>query len=215
MVRCKKCYAEISFSRGYSKGICNKCMKKNEDKKKAIKTCPICHEEFDETLFNRKPNKICPTCLHKKMLEYERARREKMSEEEKEKKRQQQLTCIREKRAKKKGQGMCQSCGTRKAEPEKTLCSVCLERTRQRHKVLKAYWVKEKGDKCFKCGGSFPQEAYDFHHIDPKEKEYNIVKLMQTNNKEELEKEMTKCVLLCSNCHRTVHSKNQEKRKEG
>jgi hypothetical protein len=44
----------------------------------------------------------------------------------------------------------------------------------------------------------------DFHHIDPKQKDFNISDSMgiSINN---IKKEIEKCVILCSNCHRDFH----------
>ncbi len=48
--------------------------------------------------------------------------------------------------------------------------------------------------------------TFDFHHLDPTEKEYNISQLVGCNSRALLEKELSKCVLLCANCHRKVHA---------
>lgn len=56
-------------------------------------------------------------------------------------------------------------------------------------------------DKCF---GSI-----DFHHKDPKEKEYNIGDLLSKTPTpkriEILKKELKKCIILCRNCHGEAH----------
>ena len=61
--------------------------------------------------------------------------------------------------------------------------------------------------KCCLCGFDLFQEALEFHHVKPEEKEFGI---MSTNNSSKaLEKqipEVQKCVLLCANCHRGVHA---------
>ena len=47
----------------------------------------------------------------------------------------------------------------------------------------------------------------DFHHLDPKEKDFNIAEA-SFNGKgwSTILKEINKCVVLCSNCHRKVHA---------
>lgn len=67
----------------------------------------------------------------------------------------------------------------------------------------KALWIEKKGGKCFDCGGVFHQCVYDFHHIDGT-KEANPSKALSWKP-ERAEKELAKCVLLCSNCHRLRH----------
>lgn len=68
------------------------------------------------------------------------------------------------------------------------------------------------GLKCSKCGFDHPA-ALDFHHVDPNEKEFNISlsKSAYKNNKEGLLKEIEKCIVLCSNCHRIEHATNYNK----
>lgn len=60
------------------------------------------------------------------------------------------------------------------------------------------------GNFCKKCNVSFPLCVYDFHHLNPLEKEFSIGENMHRSF-EALVKEAQKCVLLCSNCHRMVH----------
>ena len=63
--------------------------------------------------------------------------------------------------------------------------------------------------KCAKCGeGRF--YMLDFHHIDPNIKDENIARLTSNRNKiEDIKKEIEKCVVLCSNCHREFHYLNE------
>lgn len=63
--------------------------------------------------------------------------------------------------------------------------------------------------KCKKCG---EDRFYllDFHHIDPTQKDFSI----SDNSRMKLEslmKEIEKCEVLCSNCHREFHYLNKEK----
>lgn len=65
--------------------------------------------------------------------------------------------------------------------------------------------VKAKKDLggCKICGYNKCLEALEFHHIDPKQKDGNISRI---TNVDRLNKEIDKCVLLCSNCHREFHA---------
>lgn len=79
---------------------------------------------------------------------------------------------------------------------------VRLERNKQTLK-RKSEWINTfKLEGCKKC----EEKRYwvlDFHHIYHNEKEGNIGTKNLSYNK--LEKEIEKCVLLCSNCHRDFH----------
>lgn len=66
--------------------------------------------------------------------------------------------------------------------------------------------VEYKGGKCAHCGGVFHQAAFDFHHRDPREKEYHLSQLLAARGFEAAKQELDKCDLLCSNCHRIHHA---------
>jgi predicted HNH restriction endonuclease len=56
-----------------------------------------------------------------------------------------------------------------------------------------------------KCGESRPW-CLDFHHINPKDKEENLSRMTShQRKKEDINKEIEKCVVLCANCHRDFH----------
>lgn len=62
--------------------------------------------------------------------------------------------------------------------------------------------IRQEADlHCIDCGFSHPA-AMEFHHLDPSQKE-GFVSRIQSASK--LRKEMKKCVVLCSNCHRIRH----------
>lgn len=61
--------------------------------------------------------------------------------------------------------------------------------------------------KCEKCGYNKSPAALDFHHIDPKTKSFCINhRGINGKSKEEIEIEINKCVVWCSNCHREHHA---------
>lgn len=62
------------------------------------------------------------------------------------------------------------------------------------------------GGKCMACGYNRCSQALEFHHKNPDEKsfELNIAKLGQLSM-ETINDEVSKCVLLCANCHREAH----------
>ena len=58
---------------------------------------------------------------------------------------------------------------------------------------------------CAKCGEKRPY-VLDFHHIDPSIKDADIARMTSNSNKvENIQKEIDKCIVLCSNCHREFH----------
>lgn len=63
--------------------------------------------------------------------------------------------------------------------------------------------IEYKGGKCIVCDYNRCSSALEFHHIDSNEKDFSIShRNISFNN---LKKELNKCVLICSNCHREVH----------
>lgn len=65
--------------------------------------------------------------------------------------------------------------------------------------------VKQNGD-CKKCGDK-RWYVLDFHHL--KNKEWNMSDLCARGSSiERIKKEIKKCILLCSNCHREEHYLN-------
>lgn len=59
--------------------------------------------------------------------------------------------------------------------------------------------------KCCICGFDKFQEALEFHHINPEEKEISL----SANKMVSLERQINeakKCILVCSNCHKGIHA---------
>lgn len=86
------------------------------------------------------------------------------------------------------------------------ICSTC--RTKLVRKRLKQKAVEYLGGKCKICGYNKCLKALDFHHINPKEKEFNISYFINAKSWETIKEELDKCILLCANCHRELHYKN-------
>lgn len=70
---------------------------------------------------------------------------------------------------------------------------------------LKERAVEYKGGKCVLCGYNRCIKSFDFHHLDPKEKDFTIGS-NSSISWDKLKIELDKCVLLCANCHREVHA---------
>ncbi len=72
---------------------------------------------------------------------------------------------------------------------------------------LKKLCVDYKGSKCIRCDYNKCLDALEFHHTNPNTKDFNISEKRTKFLTEEIKKELDKCILLCSNCHREEHSK--------
>lgn len=62
-----------------------------------------------------------------------------------------------------------------------------------------------KGNCCCYCGYDRCETALEFHHVNPEEKKFTISSGLGRPWKT-LKRELDKCVLLCCNCHRELHS---------
>jgi transposase len=84
-------------------------------------------------------------------------------------------------------------------------CSQCrMEAVAKRRRALKKILVEEAGGGCKLCGYSRCERALEFHHLDPKTKQFQITS--HTRSLARLRAEARKCVLLCSNCHAEVEA---------
>ncbi len=81
-----------------------------------------------------------------------------------------------------------------------------IETVKRRRRKLKEMAVKYKGGKCQICGYDKCQESLVFHHLDPKQKDFNLSARGLTRSWTRIKKELDKCVLLCVKCHCEVHA---------
>lgn len=59
--------------------------------------------------------------------------------------------------------------------------------------------------KCSKCDENHPA-TLEFHHIDPSKKDFAISKMRNAyRSKEKALEEISKCIVLCANCHKKLH----------
>jgi hypothetical protein len=63
--------------------------------------------------------------------------------------------------------------------------------------------VAHLGGRCRICTYDGTPAAFDFHHVNPLEKDFTISDRM--TSWERIRPELEKCVLLCCRCHREVH----------
>ena len=66
--------------------------------------------------------------------------------------------------------------------------------------------VEYKGGACQHCGYNRCIEALEFHHLDETTKSFPIGSRMASYTWDRLREELDKCIMLCANCHRELHS---------
>jgi hypothetical protein len=94
-------------------------------------------------------------------------------------------------------------------------CKRCIGISRResaRKRRIKAF--KHFNERCKDCkikSSSKNYVIFDFHHLDPSQKEIGDGKLRYCSD-EKFWLEIKKCVLLCSNCHRVRHFKERRLR---
>jgi aconitase B len=91
----------------------------------------------------------------------------------------------------------------RRSRNSKVFCGSCIA-NRGRFKK-KSLLIAYKGGKCENCNYDKNQAALSFHHLDPKEKDFEISG-KHCLSLERLKKEVDKCSLLCLNCHAETHA---------
>lgn len=72
-------------------------------------------------------------------------------------------------------------------------------------RAMKNQAVKELGGECEICGYNKCIDALVFHHKNPNEKEFKLGS-GNTMSWKEYKNEALKCILVCSNCHKEIHS---------
>ena len=102
-----------------------------------------------------------------------------------------------------KNHGLCQH---NIGKDSKIRCSKCAsEAVQRRRDKIKVMAIEYKGNKCSICDYNKCIGALEFHHLDPNEKEFGISAKGYTRSWELVKKELDKCILVCSNCHRELH----------
>lgn len=118
---------------------------------------------------------------------------------------------------------ICSKCGTSdiskfyKCGEQRRYRNLCKDCTKlfikERRLFLKIKAIKKFGGKCCRCGYDRSLRALEFHHLNGDDKDVCISSMInESSTWLKLEKELNKCILLCSNCHREEHgdiSQNQ------
>ena len=88
----------------------------------------------------------------------------------------------------------------------KYYCKSCWNKKTYQSGIDKLNSLKlERGGACEKCGYNKYLGALQWHHLDPTVKEYSIGK-RRGLKEETLKEEVSKCQLLCANCHAEAHA---------
>lgn len=89
-------------------------------------------------------------------------------------------------------------------------CVTCyVERQKRLRKEKKKRAIAYKGGCCSRCGYNKYDEALEFHHLDPSEKETGAE--IRHLSWDRLKAELDKCILVCANCHREIHAELRNK----
>lgn len=112
----------------------------------------------------------------------------------------------------------CVECARPLSGRQRRFCSLaCKNRdTNHRHQSYasqqtrglrrKLQLIYEAGGCCTQCGYKRNVAALAWHHKDPAGKAFNLdVRAMSNRSEAEVRSEISKCVLLCANCHAEAH----------
>lgn len=90
-----------------------------------------------------------------------------------------------------------------------------IQETKDRRAELQEWYAGYKSTlRCINCNEWRP-ECLQFHHRDPKQKEFNVSNFIRNGvSLERLQAEIAKCDVLCANCH-AVEEQNKRYEKKG
>ena len=104
----------------------------------------------------------------------------------------------------------CSKCGsiTNKFPRMGTRCQPCVNQSGYEQKKIKFAEIRNliiesKSVPCKDCGQRFPTYCMDFDHLPGYKKIFNISKYQRQNKSlQQVINEITKCEVVCANCHR-------------
>lgn len=89
--------------------------------------------------------------------------------------------------------------------------SLYVERSRRKRWLEGRQYVDSiKQSPCLDCKNSFSSVCMDFDHRDSVQKRYNVARMVGICSLETIKVEISKCDLVCSNCHR-IRTFNRKK----
>jgi hypothetical protein len=104
----------------------------------------------------------------------------------------------------------CGCCGTTDITKfygkRRDYCGKCFNKKKiEAGRKRRAWAISLLGGKCILCGFNKWNSALDFHHLDPESKDVGFKHLRYWSQKR-CEKELSRCALVCKNCHAGIHS---------
>lgn len=91
------------------------------------------------------------------------------------------------------------------------LCQSCYVNVRRFS--LKRQCVQYLGGKCIVCNYNKNIQALIFHHINEEDKLFDLSGA-HARSWENIQKELDKCQLLCSNCHHELHEQRSKEKRQ-
>jgi len=203
---------------------CKTCKRESESQRNSLKrqntilkpkTCERCLKSEPDIEFETRHRKLCKEC---KKITYELVRADR--------------------RIKTK---ICKICGKQKKINKYTsnqcrICNSCFHKPANKKKQLIKKWkhkrkvdrirrintklrvINNHGKECKHChirpSKEWPVACFDFHHIEDKDTLISRLLHAKKSRSKELEEELRKCIVLCSNCHRKLHFNESEERYE-
>ena len=85
------------------------------------------------------------------------------------------------------------------------------KRAQDQRRHNKSWFVEYKLSlRCEHCGENHPA-TLDFHHKDPSIKDREVSSLIGRSGIDRIQDEISKCMVLCANCHRKLHYDQRNK----
>lgn len=103
-----------------------------------------------------------------------------------------------------------QPSGVKKYKAKCKQCTTVHERITLLSRIKSILAEKGLEYKCELCGYDNNYSALQFHHLDPSNKDFAISDA-KTRSLESLREEISKCVVLCANCHLEEHNPHLDK----
>ena len=80
---------------------------------------------------------------------------------------------------------------------------LAISRRNKYKSLMRCYINKIKDVPCMDCGKKYPPYVMDFDHRNKVNKEFTVGRMINGGwSKEKVDKEISKCDIVCSNCHR-------------
>lgn len=91
----------------------------------------------------------------------------------------------------------------------RNICKKCQTKRVRKRQMEFVKWSDELKTQCSICGYNKCKEALEWHHVG-NDKDFNISRFVNSNypsdkNKQRVIDELSKCILVCANCHRELH----------